>query len=49
LSSGKVENCLETVQSEWIAIEPAIGQEEEKEPAVLTMTATRIYSLEKID
>lgn len=49
LTAGKVENCLETVQSEWIAVEPAFGQEEEKEPAVLTMTATRIYSLEKID
>ncbi len=49
LTAGKVENCLETLHSEWIAIEPAVGQEEEKEPAVLTMTATRIYSLEKID
>ena len=49
LAAGKVENCLETLESEWIAVEPAVGQEKEKEPAVLIMTATRIYSLEKIE
>jgi hypothetical protein len=50
LTAGKVEKCLETLESEWIAVEPTVGQkDEEKEPAVLTMTATRLYSLEKID
>ncbi len=49
LTAGKVEKCLETLQSEWIAVEPLVGQNDEKEPAVLTMTATRLYSLEKID
>ena len=50
LTAGKVEKCLETLESEWIAVEPLAGQkDEEKEPAVLTMTATRLYSLEKID
>jgi hypothetical protein len=54
LTAGKVEKYIEILQSEWIAVEPMVGQkdekeEEEKEPAVLTMTATRLYSLEKTD
>jgi len=49
LTSGKVEKCLEMLESEWIAVEPLTGQKEDKEPAVLTMTATRLYHLEKID
>ena len=50
LTAGKVENCLEMLESEWIAVEPVAGQkDEEKEPAVLIMTATRLYHLEKID
>jgi hypothetical protein len=50
LNAGKVEKCLETLESEWIAVEPMAGEkDEEKEPAVLTMTANRLYSLEKID
>ncbi|MBW8042021.1 MAG: hypothetical protein FVQ85_18755 [Planctomycetes bacterium] len=52
LTTGKVEKCTEQLQSEWIAVEPMVGEKgenEEKEPAVLTMTATRLYSLEKID
>jgi hypothetical protein len=47
LTAGKVENCLEKLQSEWVAVEPAIGQKEEQEPAVLIMTASRLYLLEK--
>jgi hypothetical protein len=49
LTAGKVEKCFEELQSEWIAVEPTAGEKEEKEPAVLIMTATRIYRLEKID
>jgi hypothetical protein len=50
LNAGKVEKCLEILESEWIAVEPTVGQKDgEKEPAVLTMTAMRLYSLEKID
>lgn len=50
LAAGKVVKCYEELQSEWIAVEPSFGQgEDEKEPAILTMTATRIYSLEKIE
>jgi hypothetical protein len=57
LTAGKVDKCSETLKLEWIAVEPMIGQavepavgkDEEKEPAVLIMTATRIYSLEKIE
>lgn len=49
MTAGKVDMYSETLTSEWIAIEPGAGQDEEKEPAILTMIATRIYSLEKID
>ena len=50
LTAGKIEKCLEELQSEWIAVEPLAGQkDEEKEPAVLTMTANRLYRLEKTD
>lgn len=48
LTAGKVENCLEKLQSEWVAVEPSVGKKENKEPAVLIMTATRLYLLEKI-
>jgi hypothetical protein len=50
LTAGKIEKCIETLESEWIAVEPMAGKpDEEKEPAVLTMTANRLYSLEKTD
>ncbi len=50
LNAGKIEKCIETLESEWIAVEPMAGQTDEgKEPAVLTMTANRLYSLEKTD
>lgn len=49
LTTGKVENCFEKLQSEWIAVEPMAGQKDEKEPAVLKMTAVRLYRLEKTD
>lgn len=49
MTSGKVEKCLEKLQSEWIAIDPSAVQKEEQEPAVLKMTAIRLYHLEKTD
>lgn len=49
LTAGKVEKCLERLQSEWIAVEPSAGQKDDEEPAVLKMTATRLYHLEKTD
>ena len=49
LTAGKVENCFEKLESEWIAVEPIAGQKDDKEPAVLKMTAIRIYRLEKTD
>lgn len=50
LNTGKIEKCIETLESEWIAVEPMVGEKvENKEPAVLTMTANRLYSLEKIE
>ncbi|MBA7659895.1 hypothetical protein ES703_67889 [subsurface metagenome] len=49
LTAGKVEKYLEKLQSEWIAVDPAAGQEDDKEPAALKMTAIRLYRLDKID
>ncbi len=50
LNAGKIEKCIEALESEWIAVEPMVGEKNEsKEPAVLTMTANRLYSLEKIE
>jgi len=49
LNTGKVENCFEKLESEWIAVEPMAGQQTDKEPAVLKMTAVRLYRLEKTD
>jgi hypothetical protein len=48
LTKGKIEMFQEKLQSEWVAVEPAAAKEENKEPAVLIMTATRLYFLEKI-
>jgi hypothetical protein len=49
MTAGKVEKCLEKLESEWIAIDPSAAQTEEKEPAVLKMIAIRLYNLEKMD
>ena len=49
LTDGKIEKFQEKLQSEWVAVEPAVGQKENKEPAVLKMTAARFHSLEQID
>lgn len=49
LTTGKVEKYLEKLQSEWIIAFPSAEQEVGEELAVLTMGATRLYRLEKID
>jgi hypothetical protein len=49
LTAGKIEECLEELRSEWVAFEPSAELEDDKEPAVLRMTAARLYHLEKID
>ncbi|MGA1980430.1 MAG: hypothetical protein ABSG99_07725 [Sedimentisphaerales bacterium] len=49
LTAGKVKKYLEKLQPVWITAFPLAKQEPNQEPAVLTMSATRFYSLEKID
>ncbi len=49
LTTGKVEKYLEKLQSEWIIALPSAEQGDDKEPAVLTMCAIRLYNLERID
>jgi len=49
LTTGKVEECIEKLQSEWVVVLPSAEKGYDKGPAVLTMSDTRLYSLEKID
>ncbi len=50
LTAGKVKKYIEKLRSEWITAFPSAEQETgQEEPAVLTMSETRLYSLEKID
>jgi len=49
LTAGKVEKYLEELRSEWVAVDPTAGQKADKEPTAVKMSATRLYSLEKID
>ncbi|MDD5063860.1 MAG: DUF6263 family protein [Phycisphaerae bacterium] len=50
LTAGKVKKYYEKLQQEWTTDFPS-GQatETDQEPVILTMSATRFYSLEKID
>jgi len=47
LTAGKIEKCLEKLHVEWVIVDPQAKGD--KEPAALRMTATRFYSIEKID
>ena len=49
LTTGKVEKYIEKLESEWIAVDPSAADKDEKEPAVLKMTAIRLQHLEKTD
>lgn len=49
LTAGKVEKYLEELQQEWTTAFPGDEQEADQGPVILTMDATRFYSLEKID
>jgi len=48
LTAGKVEIYLEKLKSEWLAVDPT-PKPDEKQPAALKMTATRLFHIEKID
>jgi hypothetical protein len=49
LTAGKVKKYLEKLQQEWTIDFPSAERETAQEPVILTMSATRLYSLEKID
>ncbi len=49
LTAGKVEKYLENLRLDWIIALPSSKQDPNQGPAVLTMSATSHYSLEKID
>jgi len=47
LTAGKVQKYFEKLRTEWVMVDPR--PEPDKEPAALRMTATRLYSIERID
>jgi hypothetical protein len=47
LTDGKVEACHEELLTEWVIVDPSPANE--KQPAALRMTATHLYSIEKLD
>jgi hypothetical protein len=49
LTTGKVKKYLEKLQQEWTIDFPSAERETAQEPVILTMSATRLYSIEKID
>jgi hypothetical protein len=49
LTAGKIKKYLEKLQQEWTTDFPSDEQKTAQEPVILTMSATRLYSLEKID
>jgi len=49
LNTGKINEYFEELQCEWVAVDPSAAQNDDEEPAVLRMTATRLYRIEKTD
>jgi hypothetical protein len=49
LTAGKVKKYLEKLKQEWTTDFPSAEQEPNQGPVLLTMSATRLYSIEKID
>ncbi|MHC4425814.1 MAG: hypothetical protein ACYSYV_06940 [Planctomycetota bacterium] len=47
LTGGKVEECHEKLVSEWVIVDP--NPKDEQQPAALRMTASRLYSIERVD
>ena len=49
LTAGKVDNYVEKLRSEWLAVDPESAQDDDKAPAALRMTAVRAHQIERID
>ena len=49
LTAGKVKKYHEKLQQEWTTYFPSTEQQTSQEPVILTMSAARFYSIEKID
>jgi hypothetical protein len=49
LTAGKVKKYIEKLQQKWITDFPSDEQKTSPEPVILTMSATRLYSIEEID
>lgn len=49
LTAGKLERYSENLRSQWLAVDPAAGRNEETDPAALKMTAVRSHHVEKLD
>jgi hypothetical protein len=49
LTAGKIKKYNEKLQQEWTTAFPSDEQKTSQEPVILTMSAARSYSIEKID
>jgi len=49
IGSGQILKYSETLEEEWLAAKPSAEKGAEGEPAALTMSALRFYSIEKIE
>jgi hypothetical protein len=49
LTTGKVKKYFEKLQQDWTTDFPPAEPKTNREPAILTMSTTRFYSIEKID
>lgn len=49
LTSGKIEQYFEKLQSEWVIVDPQAEQKNVNEPDALIMGVVNLHSLEKID
>jgi hypothetical protein len=48
-ADGQILRYSETLEEEWLAAKPSEEQGREEEPTALTMSASRFYSIEKIE
>ena len=48
LTTGQIEKYIEEFKSDWVAVDP-LATQQEKEPDMLRMTASRIHRIERID
>lgn len=49
LDTGQIRDYVEQMNTQWLVADPSGAQSEDVAPAVLRMTATKLYKLERVD